>query len=65
VINGAVRIQSDDNPSVLNVAFQNPDGSLVLIVYNDSPETQKFKIVWHAQALYYTLPTDTAVTFQW
>jgi O-glycosyl hydrolase len=31
VPNGAVRIQSDDNPKVLNVAFQNPGGSLVLI----------------------------------
>jgi glucosylceramidase len=65
VTNGAVRIQSDDNPSVLNVAFQNPDGSLVLIAYNDTAETQKFKILWHARALYYTLPTNTTVTLQW
>ncbi len=65
VRNGAVRIQSDDNPSVLNVAFQNLDGSLVLIAYNDSAETQKFKIVWHARAFYYTLPTNTTVTFEW
>jgi glucosylceramidase len=65
VTNGAVRIQSDDNPSVLNVAFENPDGSLVLLAYNDTADPQRFKIVWHGRALYTTLPTNTTVTFQW
>lgn len=65
VPNGSVRIQSDDNPKVLNVAFQNPDGSLVLLAYNDTADPQRFKIVWHGQALYTTLPTNTAVTFKW
>jgi glucosylceramidase len=65
VTNGALRIESDDNPKVLNVAFQNPDGSLVLIAFNDTTETQRFKIIWHAQALYYALPTNTSVTFEW
>ena len=65
VPNGAVRIQSDDNPKVLNVAFQNPDGSLVLIAYNDTADPQRFKIVWHGRALYATLPTNTSVSFEW
>ncbi len=65
VINGALRIQSDENPQVLNVAFQNPDGSLVLIAYNDTADPQRFKIVWRGQALYDTLPVNTAVTFEW
>jgi glucosylceramidase len=47
VTNGALRIDSDDNPKVLNVAFQNPNGSLVLIAFNDTTETQRCKIVWH------------------
>ena len=65
VPNGAVRVESDDNPNVINVAFQNPDHSLVLIAYNNTEATQKFKVVWHGRALYYTLPIDTAVTFKW
>ncbi len=65
VTNGALRIQSDDSPKVLNVAFQNPDGSLVLIAYNDTAEPQRFKIVWRHWALYSTLPTNTTVTFEW
>ncbi len=65
VINGAFRIESDDNKKVLNVAFQNPDGSLVLIAYNDTAEPQQFKIVWHGRALYTILPMNTSVTFKW
>jgi glucosylceramidase len=65
VPNGAVRIQSDDNPKVLNVAFQNPDGSLVLIAYNDTADPQRFKIVWHGRAFYSRLPTNTTATFEW
>ena len=65
VTNGAVRIQSDDNPKILNVAFENPDGTLVLMAYNDTAQPQKFKIVWHGGALYDTLPTNTTVTFEW
>jgi glucosylceramidase len=65
VPNGAVHIQSEANPKVLNVAFENPDGSLVLLAYNDTADPQRFKIVWHARALYTTLPTNTTVTFKW
>ncbi len=65
VTNGALRIQSDENPNVLNVAFQNPNGSLVLIAYNDTAEPQRFKIIWRGKALYSTLPTNTTITFEW
>jgi len=65
VPNGAHRIESTANSQVLNVAFQNPDGSLVLIAYNDTTTPQAFKVVWHSQASYYTLPVSTSVTFRW
>ena len=65
VPNGAHHIESTANSQVLNVAFQNPDGSLVLIAYNDTATPQAFKVVWHAQAFYYTLPVNTSVTFRW
>lgn len=65
VPNGAHRIESTANSQVLNVSFQNPDGSLVLIAYNDTTTPQAFKVVWHSQAFYYTLPVSTSVTFRW
>jgi glucosylceramidase len=65
VRNGAQRIESTANSQVLNVAFQNPDGSLVLIAYNDTTTPQAFKVAWHSQAFYYTLPPNTSVTFGW
>ena len=65
VPNGAHHIESTANSQVLNVAFQNPDGSLVLIAYNDTATPQAFKVVWHSQVFYYTLPVNTSVTFRW
>jgi glucosylceramidase len=62
---GAYRIDSTANPEVLNVAFKNPDGSLVLIAYNDAAQPKTFKVRWHSQAFDYTLPVNTGVTFRW
>jgi glucosylceramidase len=62
---GAHRIESTANPQVLNVAFQNPDGALVLIAYNDTTAPQSFKVVWHGQSFAYSLPVNTSVTFRW
>jgi len=65
VPNGAHRIDSTANPQILNVAFQNPDGTLVLIAYNDTTAPQTFKVVWHGQSFTYSLPVNTSVTFRW
>jgi glucosylceramidase len=65
VPNGAHRIDSTANSQILNVAFQNPDGSLVLIAYNDTTAPQTFKVVWHGQSFTYSLPVNTSVTFRW
>ncbi len=62
---GAYRIDSTANSNILNVAFQNPDGSLVLIAYNDTDSAQAFRVRWHGQAFDYTLPVNTSVTFVW
>src|SRR5262249_30207049 len=62
---GAARIDSTANDSVLNAAFKNPDGSLVLIAYNNTNETQAFKVRWHSQVFRYTLPVSTTATFRW
>ena len=62
---GAYRIDSTANPNIINVAFQNPDGSLVLIAYNDTDSPQAARVRWHGQAFDYTLPINTSVTFVW
>ena len=62
---GAYRIDSTNNLPGMpeNVAFLNPDGSLVLIVQSDTQVT--FSVTWKSQHFTYTLPAKAAVTFKW
>lgn len=62
---GAVRIQSDANSSVKNVAWKNPDGSKALIAYNTTSGNQSVRVNWGGQSFVYTLPTKTSATFTW
>jgi glucosylceramidase len=62
---GASRIDSTASDNVLNAAFKNPDGSLVLIAYNNTNEARPFKVRWHSRVFRYTLPVNTSVTFRW
>jgi glucosylceramidase len=59
VPNGAHRIDCNANSQILNVVFQNPDGSLVLIACNDTTAPQTFKVVWHGQSFSYSLPVNS------
>jgi glucosylceramidase len=65
VPNGSYRIDSTDNPDILNVAFKDPNGSLVLIAYNNTARAQNFKVRWRSKSFAYTLPVNTTVTFRW
>ena len=65
VPNRAQRIDSTANSQILNVAFRNRDGSLVLIAYNDTNAPRAFKVVWHGRSFAYSLPVNTSVTFRW
>lgn len=62
---GAYRIEStaysERQPE--NVAFLNPDGSLVLVVHATQDVT--FAVAWQGQHLEYTLPAGGVVTFKW
>jgi O-glycosyl hydrolase len=49
--------------SVENVAFQNPDGSKVVLAYNDSDAAQTISIADGSQSFDYTLEAGNAVTF--
>jgi O-glycosyl hydrolase len=65
VIPGAHRIYSNSfGPgSVENVAFQNPDGSKVVLAYNDSDAAQTISVADGTQVFDYTLEAGNAVTF--
>ncbi|WP_240687254.1 ricin-type beta-trefoil lectin domain protein [Amycolatopsis suaedae] len=62
---GAVRIGSNDNAAVRNVAWRNPDGSKALIAYNTSGTQQNVRVNWGNQSFTYDLPARTSATFTW
>jgi glucosylceramidase len=62
---GAVRIDSTVAGNAWNVAFRNPDGSVVLVVVNDDwgTTTQHFNVVGDGQSFSYALPAGAVATF--
>ncbi len=68
---GAVRIASTSfgttgwNGEVMDVAFQNPDGSTVLVAHNEADNPQAFAVQEGQQRFTYTLPTYSLATFVW
>jgi glucosylceramidase len=62
---GAYRIEStsDGDATPRQVAFLNPDGSMVLIIEWDAATT--FSVNWNGQHFNYSLPSPGAVTFKW
>ncbi len=67
VVPGARRINSTTfgAGSIEDVAFQNPDGSIVLFVLNASGTTQAFTVSWKGTTFNYTLPAQSVTTFEW
>jgi glucosylceramidase len=63
---GASRIDSSAGSNgVTDVAFKNPDGSKVLVVYNTAASSQSFTVQWGGQWFSYTLPGGAVATFKW
>jgi glucosylceramidase len=63
---GAWRIgSSEGQDGVDNVAFLNPDGSLVLIVVNSAAAERRFSVEADARAFAYALPAKSMATFVW
>ncbi|MEV5536779.1 glycoside hydrolase family 30 beta sandwich domain-containing protein [Saccharopolyspora shandongensis] len=62
---GAVRIESDDDAAVRNVAWRNPDGSKALIAFNATDATQNVVVNWAGQSFAFDLPANTTATFTW
>ncbi len=50
---------------VEDVAFQNPDGSIVLLVLNSGNDSSTFTVNSKGQTFNYTLPAGALATFAW
>jgi glucosylceramidase len=66
---GAVRVDSNEtNDGIENVAFVNPDGTRVLVVYNASTKEQAFQVEWpkgSKNAFGVSLPARSVATYTW
>ncbi len=62
---GAYRIDTTTPGHIENVAFKNPDGAKVLLVFNSDATSATFKIRWAGKSFSYTLPARSAATFKW
>ncbi len=67
VVPGAYRINSNTfgAGSIEDVAFQNPDGSIVLLVLNSATSAGTFAVSSNGQTFNYTLPAGALATFDW
>ncbi len=67
VVPGAYRIASNtfEQGSLEDVAFRNPDGSIVLMVLNSSSLRTTFNIAWKDLFASYTLDPAAVATFRW
>lgn len=67
IARGATRVQTDNGTSgsVTNVAFLNPDGSLVTVVVNQTGSNQPFTLRTGGQQISSTLPAKTVGTYVW
>lgn len=53
------------SPGIDDVAVRNPDGSIVLVAYNNSITPQPLTVLWRGRALRYQLTPQTTVTLVW
>lgn len=67
VVPGAHRIDSNTyGPgSIEDVAFQNPDGSIVLLALNSASNASTFSVSFKGQYFNYNLPAGALATFIW
>jgi glucosylceramidase len=67
VLPGAVRIASDEpaGTSLKDVAFRNPNGTIVLYALNAGTASQELRIGFHGKTATTTLPAGAVATFVW
>jgi glucosylceramidase len=52
-------------PGLDDVAVQNPDGSIVLLAYDNSANPVTFAVSWHGRSFTYTIAPRATTTFEW
>lgn len=62
---GAVRIGSENTGDLHNVAFENPDGSITVVVNNIGGGEQTFGIGWDGMHISDTLPGGAVSSYTW
>ena len=67
VFPGAVRIASDEpaGTQLKDVAFRNPDGTVVLYTVNNGTNSQALRIGFHGKTVTANLPAGSVATFVW
>jgi glucosylceramidase len=67
VLPGAVRIASDEpaGTQLKDVAFRNPNGTVVLYTLNAGTASQELRIGFHGKTATTTLPAGAVATFVW
>jgi glucosylceramidase len=67
VLPGAVRIASDEpaGTQLKDVAFRNPNGTVVLYTVNNGTASQDLRIGYHGKAVATTIPAGAVATFVW
>jgi glucosylceramidase len=61
----ATRVASTKRESLPSVAFQNTDGSVALLIYNNLPTTQSLSVLWSGRHFDALLPAGALTTFTW
>ena len=56
---------SQGTTGIQDVAFVNPNGSIVLVVFNGASSSTTFSVSWNSEYFNYTLPAGAAATFEW
>jgi len=62
---GSVRIHSDQQASLSNVAFVTPEGYIVLIALNNGAESRSFSIRFQGKNAVATMPASAVATYVW
>jgi glucosylceramidase len=52
-------------PGLDDVAFRNPDGSIVLLAYDNAMSPVRFAVQWRGRTLTYTLAPGAMATLEW
>jgi glucosylceramidase len=52
-------------PGLDDVTFKNPDGTDVLVAYNNAAKATRFSVEWEKRLFTYTIAPQAMVTFRW